>query len=136
MTDATTTESPLPTDAGELAAFMKTADDDAVNAMYNRLVADLGQDRAGDMWTSACRELDYDTAVDEAIESLKKNLTAIVLATHSAEREVRRLTEGDAWHVEFAEGSIGRDLADFLRDIGRGARAAEALYGKAMGDPR
>lgn len=134
MTEAITAEIPLPKNVTELAAFMKTDDDIAVNAMYDRLVAKLGQEPADEMWTHALNDMDHDAAIDEALDNLKKELGNIVLAWGRAEYQVRRLTGGDAWHVDFAEGSIGRDLADFLGDVGRAARAAEALYGKAVGD--
>lgn len=134
MTEPNTTEAPTPANAYELVEFMKANSDPAVSVMYDRLLAELGSDKANAMWTSACGELDYDANVNDAVVRLKSALGDLYRATYTAQSELRRLTDGNAWHIEFAEGPIGADIASFLQDIARNARAAEVLFQKASGE--
>ena len=132
-TDTTSTDTPLPADASALAEFMNAGTDADVNAMYDRLVAEFGQARTDDLWTAACNSISHDAQIVDALGDLGSALDAMNMAAYKARAALRRLVDGDAWHIEIAEGQTGRDIGAFLDDIARYGRAAEVLYQKAAG---
>ena len=126
-------EMPLPADEHALAKFLESDDNAVVNGMYDRLVAELGQERATELWSAACRIGDHDSAIADAVARLGSALAAINLEVGRAASALRKLTDGEAWHIEFAGGTPGEDIGEFLRVIARTTRAAEALHQKAAG---
>lgn len=126
-------EPEIPTAEHELVEFMETATDAAVNAMYDRLVAKLGQDPADVLWRGACREMDHDSDVAAAISELTDATARAIRALFEAQAALYRLREGDAWHAEYNGTGPGEDIEVLLSDARRFATAAQALHRQTAG---
>jgi hypothetical protein len=72
-------------------------------------------------------DLEHAAAIDAAQLQLADAIAAARAAISRAAAACRSLTEGSAWHVEFAEGTTGADIGAFLKDAARLLGAADAL---------
>lgn len=127
-------EHAMPNNAYELAEFLRNTDDHAAtNAMYDRMESTIGREATSTMWDSAGSEIEHDSAIDEAVAALGDAVGRAIRALFEAQSALHRLTEGDAWHVEYAEGGRGEDIGAFLMDSRRAAMAAGALHRETAG---
>lgn len=110
-----------------LAEIIAKGDDAATNAAHARLTQQVGDEEASRRWSHACSLVDHDVAIGSELTRLPEQIRAAQQALDEAMSSVRSLTGGEAWHVEYAEGPAGGDVAAFLGDAARALRAALAL---------
>jgi hypothetical protein len=101
--------------------------DDSYDDLRTLMVAAHGQDAADRLFERAHLELEHDYAIESAQSELAAALHDAETALTAAVRALLRLTEGDAWHVEYAEGTTGDDIKAFLDTAARSVRATNAL---------
>lgn len=76
---------------------------------------------------------EWSTACDEAIATLGNATSRAIAALFEAQAALHRLTNGDAWHVKYTDGTVGEDLGAFLFQARRAVMAAGMLHRETAG---
>jgi len=100
---------------------------------YTRLVVYYGQNRADQMWSAACAEIDRDAEIGEHVAVLCDNVNAALGKVVLAQQAVRELVSSRLYHVDLAEGWTGSDLQRSLDDAAHELRAAARIAGDLEG---
>lgn len=128
-----TTDAPADecTDEYKLAAAIDSLGPDDEPGGYEKLrarvVAAHGQEEADRLFDLAHAHLGHEYAIEAAQFDLAQALAAAERALRDAARALDRLTGPDAWHVEYAEGTQGRDIRAHLEEAALRVRAADAV---------
>lgn len=118
----------LPSNDAELATLLENGlEGQEFATVMDQLKTRYGSLRANQMLDSASATVDHDKNLHQAQSDLAAALGDAARNLREARTALCRLTDGDAWHVEYAEGSTGRDMAAFLSDAERYIRAVIAL---------
>lgn len=134
MTDQPTTAPPVPKNADELADLLESGlQGPQLSQVLDAVETRHGSLRASQMIDSAVAAVTQERNMAQALTDLESALTRAADQLTRAESALHRLTDGDAWHAEYANGTIGRDIAEFLTDAARSVRATIALN-QAMQD--
>lgn len=116
----------IPTELWKLAELMGAEPAPGETDLYDRLVAQEGRDRAGELWLAACSESDHETAVLTAENELRQGLKGALAELEAAAGGLRQL-RNEAWHPDYAESQDGTDIEAFLGQAGSLLRAAARL---------
>ncbi|WP_103528960.1 hypothetical protein [Streptomyces sp. SM12] len=125
----------VPTTPEDLADLMLNSPPSRENAIITALEQKAGPTRAARIWETA--SLIADQTVNASISNLTAALHRAQRSVHEAARALTALTDA---HVDYAEGTAGRDVAAHLDDAGRQLRAATAVHAETTnteleGDP-
>lgn len=128
MTDQPATAVCVPETAGDLAVLLESGlQGPQLSQVLDAVEARHGSLRASQMIDSAAATVALEQNTTQALNDLESALTRAADQLTRAESALHRLTDGDAWNAEYANGTIGRDIAAFLTDAARSVRATIAL---------
>lgn len=115
------------TEQHQLAHLADGPRGDEFAAVMDALEARHGSLRACQMLDSATATITREKNLAQAQNDLASALDHATSHLRQARAALQRLTDGDAFHTEYAEGTTGRDMDAFLADAERHIRATIAL---------